>query len=70
MLLSFLIGTALVLGVVKYIAGVSVSRQLYKVYKRLYYMPVSYPRRQGLPNKSFVLLKLYYLYNRRLKGHL
>jgi hypothetical protein len=70
MLLFFLIGTALVLGVVKYITRVSVSQQLYKVYKRLYRMLVSYPRRQGLPNKLFVLLKLYYLHNRRLKGHL
>jgi hypothetical protein len=66
MLLPFLIGMALALGAIKYIIEVSISRQLYEVYKRLYYMPVSYPHCQGLPNKLFICLELYYLYKHYL----
>jgi hypothetical protein len=66
MLLLFLISIALVLGAIKYIAEVSISRQLYKVYKHLYYMPVSYLCCQGLPDKLFIYLELYYLYKRYL----
>jgi hypothetical protein len=66
MLLPFLISTALVLKAIKYIARVSISRQLYKVYKRLYYMLVSYLYRQGLSNKLFICLELYYLYKHYL----